>query len=625
MAAALALDYVRTTQAGKLPRLSRPIPIGDAGLARELDAATRASLEITRARDGGATHTLLAAVQRTLTAAGARLLAEILNAPLTDPAAIAARQDAWSWLLANPIAAASCRAALKGAPDMARALARLSLNRGGPRDLAAIRDGLAAARAAAAATELAGPLPALHLAEICATPWTGPPDLPALPAAALADPAPVRLDDGAIAPGYDAELDAERTLRDDSRRVIATLQLDYAQKFAVAAIKIRHHAQLGYVIEAPAAAVERLRDHPELTLRQGMASGARFSHPELSDIDRRISEAADRAAARERAVFSQLVDDQRWSNADRARRQRHRPRGTRRRAIQRETRRARHLVPAGVGRQRRFPDPRRPPSRGRSRAGRQRRVRAERLRPVARSPPAAADRAEHGGQIHLSAAERVDRHTRAVGPASACRERPHRRRRPAVFPRGGGGRSGARAQHLHGGDDRNRLHPARRRASLRLAWWWWTKSSAAALRHSTASRSPGRVLEALHNATRCRTIFATHFTRTFPAHGGRTCSTAFRPHMMRVKEWKHDVVFLHEVAEGAGGRSWGVHVARLAGVPAPVVKRAGTHARRPGAARRPPHRSRRAATVRRRPAARGSATARSARRSARRDRTGQTG
>src|SRR6185503_19763605 len=94
-----------------------------------------------------------------------------------------------------------------------------------------------------------------------------------------------------------------------SRRVIATLQLDYAQRYSVASLKIRHHAQLGYVIEAPAVAVEKLRDMPEITLRQGMANGARFTTPELSDLDRRISEAAERAASRERTVFAQLVQD----------------------------------------------------------------------------------------------------------------------------------------------------------------------------------------------------------------------------------------------------------------------------------------------------------------------------
>ena len=303
-AAAIALDYVRATQAGKMPRLSPPNPIGDSG-RMELDAATRQSLEILRARDGGTAHTLFAAVHRTHTAAGARQLADWLAGPLTDPKSIAARQDAWSWLLANPIETTHIRTALRAAPDIARALARLSLGRGGPRDLAAIRDGLKSA--ASAVAQLAGPLPT-HLAEIREA-LDLPPTLPSILQAALADPAPLRLDPsaGAIAPGYDGELDAERALRDDSKRVIAALQLDFAQKYGVASLKIKHHAQLGYVIESPAQFVEKLRDHADLTLRQGMANSARFTQPDLSDLDRRISEAGERAALRERIVFAHLV------------------------------------------------------------------------------------------------------------------------------------------------------------------------------------------------------------------------------------------------------------------------------------------------------------------------------
>src|SRR5271165_2530470 len=150
IAALLAVDYVRTTQAGTLPRLARPAPQGRTGLLA-MDAATRASLEIHRARDGGSLHTLLGTVQRTLTPAGARLLAAWLAAPLTDPAAITERQDAWGWLLAERDAAGRLRDALRTAPDIARALGRLSVGRGGPRDLAAVRDGLRAARAAGAA------------------------------------------------------------------------------------------------------------------------------------------------------------------------------------------------------------------------------------------------------------------------------------------------------------------------------------------------------------------------------------------------------------------------------------------------------------------------------------------
>ena len=135
---------------------------------------------------------------------------------------------------------------------------------------------------------------------------------------------------------------------------IATLQLDYAQRYGVASLKIRHHAQLGYVIEAPAAAVEKLRDFPELTLRQGMANGARFTTPELSDLDRRITEAGERAAARERAVFAQLVREA-LAHADALAACADALAVPRRRAVGGEAGRGRHLVPPAGDRRRRVP------------------------------------------------------------------------------------------------------------------------------------------------------------------------------------------------------------------------------------------------------------------------------
>ena len=285
-----------------------PLPSRAAGPRRRMamDPATRTSLEILRARDGGTEHTLLSTVKRTLTAAGARLLGHVLSAPLTRRSAIIGRADGWTWMLANPAATERLREALRGAPDMARALGRVALNRGTPRDLSALRDGLLAARRVS--ETLSGPLPAVLAGALASL---------AIDTAlgthltdALADPAPARMDEGAvIRTGFDAELDAERSLRDDSRRTLASLQLDFAQRYGVASLKIRHHAQLGYVIEAPAAAVERLREYPELTLRQGMANGARFTTPELADLDRRISEAGDRAGQRERALFARLVQE----------------------------------------------------------------------------------------------------------------------------------------------------------------------------------------------------------------------------------------------------------------------------------------------------------------------------
>ena len=561
VAAALALDYVRATQAGKLPRLARPVPQGRAGVMA-MDAATRASLEIQRARDGGDRHTLLSAVQRTTTPAGARLLAGWLASPLTDPAAIAARQDGWSWSLANVEAAQKLRTVLRQAPDMARALARLSLNRGGPRDLAALRDALASARHAEAALE--GPLPAV-LAQ-ARTALAVDPTLARTLADALADPVPHRLEDGnVIRSGFDDELDKERALRDDSRRVLATMQLDCAQRYGLGSLKIKHHAQLGYVIEVPAAAVEKLRAYPELTLRQGMANGARFTTPELSELDRRISEASERAAARERTVFGHLVrtildrSEMLAAAADAL-------------AQLDAMQSAATLAQSGTWCRPIVTD------------GEDFEIRA------ARHPVVEAALAGHAAFIPNNCDLSPDRRVLLLtGPNMAGKSTYLRQNALiAVLAQAGlpvpadAARIGAvdRLFSRVGASD----DLARGRSTFMVEM-----TETAAILHQAGPRSLvvvdeiGRgtatldglaiawaVLEALHSAVRCRTIFATHFHELAELADRLP---RMKPHTMRVKEWKGTVVFLHEVAEGAARRSWGVHVAELAGVPAPVVRR----------------------------------------------------
>jgi DNA mismatch repair protein MutS len=561
-AVAWVLDYVRTTQAGKLPRLSPPVPLGRTG-RMELDAATRASLEITRARDGGIAHTLLASVQRTITAAGTRALADWLAAPLTDPAAIAGRQDAWSWLLANPGATTAIRAALRGAPDMARALARLSLGRGGPRDLAALRDGMRAGRACAEALD--GPLPPL-LGGLRSALTPAQPLFEDL-SQALADPAPVRIDEGMIAAGYDAQLDAERTLRDDSRRVIAGMQLDFAQRYGVASLKIRHHAQLGYVIEAPAASVEKLRAFPDLVLRQGMANGARFTQPALSDLDRRISEAAERAAARERAIFATicaraLAESDGLADCARAL------------AVLDVAQSAARLAEGGTWVRPAITDD------------------TDFAVLAGRHPVVEAALAGVAGFVPNDCSLPPERRLLLLTGPNMAGKSTFLRQNALIAILAQAGLPVPAASARIGVVDRlfSRVGAADDLARGRSTFMVEMTETAAIL-HQAGPRSLvvvdeiGRgtgtldglaiawaVLEALHNLVRCRAIFATHFhelaqlTAEMPR---------LAPHTMRVKEWKQDVVFLHEVAPGAAGRSWGVHVARLAGVPPAIVKRAG--------------------------------------------------
>ncbi len=562
-AAATALDYVRASAAGALPHLSRPVPRGAEGVLA-MDPATRASLELLRTRDGGTSHSLFAAVDRTVTAPGARLLGAWIAAPLTAPEAVAARQDVWSWMGANPDATTRLRAALRAAPDMARALGRLSMQRGGPRDLAALRAGLAAARVAAAT--LAPPLPPL-LAQ-ARTALTVDPALETTLAAALTEPAPLRLDDGpAIRPGFDAELDAERGLRDDSRRVLAGMQRDYAQRFGVASLKIRHHAQLGYVIEVPAQAAERLRADPALTLRQSLANAARFATAELADLDRRIAEAAERALVRERAVLAHLV----------------------RLALEQAaalTAAADALALLDVAQS----------AASLAEAGRWCRpvvtgetdFLAQGARhPVVEAALAGSATAFVPNDCDLSPERRL---LLLTGPNMAGKSTFLRQNALLVVLAQAGLPVPAESFRL-GVVDRlfSRVGAADDLARGRSTFMVEMTETAAIL-HQAGPASLvvvdeiGRgtatldglaiawaVLEALHGAIRCRTIFATHF-HELAALAERL--PRLKPHTMRVKEWKQQVVFLHEVAEGAAGRSWGVHVAELAGVPAPVVRRA---------------------------------------------------
>lgn len=560
MAAGLALAYVRSTQAGKLPVLAPPARREGAGTLA-MDAATRASLEILRARDGGTDHTLFSAVDRTVTAPGARLLSQWLAAPLTDAAAITARQDAWGRLLVDSAACAALRLALRGAPDAARALGRLSVGRGGPRDLLAIRQTLHAA------TEIAALLPGGGLLDTLRADLQVPPSLAGTLGRALAAAPPLRLEDGgAIAEGFDGELDAERRLRDDSRRVVTGLQMDYAQRYGVASLKIRHHQQLGYVMEVPAAAADALKAKPELSLRQSMANAARFTNPELADLDRRINEAAGRAAAREAAIFAVLVADVLAQAPD-----------LRRAAAALAT----LDVLQGCARL---------------------------AEPGNWCCPAVTDDAAFTVTAARHPVVEAALPTGTSFQPNDCDLSPHRRVLLLTGPNMAGKSTYLRQNALLvilaqaglpvpaasariGVADRlfSRVGAADDLARGRSTFMTEMTETAAIL-NQAGPRSVvvvdeiGRgtatadglaiawaVLEALHQQIRCRTLFATHFHEL--AGLGQSLPQ-MRPHAMLVREWKNDIVFLHEVGEGAAGRSWGVHVAKLAGVPAPTVRRA---------------------------------------------------
>ncbi|RVD07543.1 DNA mismatch repair protein MutS, partial [Mesorhizobium sp. M2A.F.Ca.ET.029.05.1.1] len=304
-----AIAYVEKTQKAERPPLSRP-EREEQGSTLFIDPATRANLELLRTLSGSRDGSLFKAIDRTVTGGGARLLADRLMAPLTDPAAIAARLDSVSFFRSEVRLCQSLRASLKSVADMPRALSRLALNRGGPRDLGALRAGFEAARAIAelfAATALPAEL-AAALAAIKALPEA----LARHLSEALDDELPlIRRDGGFVRTGYHAELDEMRALRDESRKVIAGLERSLIEETGIRSLKIRHNNVLGYYIEVTAShhSIMTGSDAAKARFihRQTMANAMRFTTTELAELESKIANAADRALSIELAAFDRLT------------------------------------------------------------------------------------------------------------------------------------------------------------------------------------------------------------------------------------------------------------------------------------------------------------------------------
>jgi DNA mismatch repair protein MutS len=299
---------VERTQKAERPALARPSSQRESRTL-DIDAATRANLEISRTLAGAREGSLVSVIDCTVTPAGARLLAERVGAPSTDSNEIARRLDAVSFFFDNSRLREGLRTRLNRAPDLARALSRLSLQRGGPRDLAAVSASLAAARDIAdfLGHEDAPTEASRDIAELAAVDAT----LEQKISRSLNKELPLdRRAGGFIARGVDAELDEASDLRDHSRKIVAGLQAKYVELAEVRQLKVKHNNFLGYFIEVAQAHGEKLLRPPfdaTFTHRQTMADAMRFSTRELVELDARIASAAERALARELAIFDELV------------------------------------------------------------------------------------------------------------------------------------------------------------------------------------------------------------------------------------------------------------------------------------------------------------------------------
>lgn len=566
------VEYLDITQKGKLPLLRPPVREMAHG-TMQIDAATRRNLELTHSLSGGRDGSLLSVIDRTATAGGGRLLERRLSSPSCDLAEIRARLDGVTFFKEASRLTEDVRAALRKVPDIDRALSRLGLDRGGPRDLAAIRSGIAAAEDIAtmlsdrdlpdnlsdAASALTGHDALSHL----------------LDEALVAEPPLLARDGGFIAPGYDADLDEARQLRDEGRGVIAGMQAQYADHTGISSLKIKHNNVLGYFIETTATHAQKMLGAPlseHYIHRQTTANAVRFTTVALSDMETKILNAGNRALEIEKSLYSTLVAEVLTQAAEIA-----------------NTARALAELDVAAGfatlaRSENWTAPKVDESRVFDvQAGRHPVVEAALKR--SGDPFVAND-------CRLSNGERDADIWLLTGPNMAGKSTFLRQNALIALLAQSGSYVPAKSAHIGivsqlfsrvgASDDLARgrstfmvemvetaaiLNQANDRALVILDEIGRGTATYDGLSIAWAT------LEHLHDVNQCRALFATHYhemTQLAAKLDGVENAT------IAVKEWEGDVIFLHEVHKGAADRSYGVQVAKLAGLPDSVIARANT-------------------------------------------------
>jgi len=558
--------YLEHTAKGALPFL-RPPRLSRTDAAMAIDAATRESLELTISQAGTRKGSLLDAVDRTVTGAGARLLGQDMAAPLMDRPQVEARLDLVQRFHDDSGLRDLVRGALRALPDIGRALGRLAAGRGSPRDLGQLRDGLDGAWRLGERLDAIGEVPAL-LAEL-APQLRGHGALIDLLARALVPEPPIDASNGGyIAEGYDAALDDLRDAGAGGRRAIAALEADYRARTGIAALKVRHNGVLGYHIEVPSRAADPLMQPDSgFTHRQTLAGVVRFNAPDLHDVALRVTQAGAHALTAEAAHLEELTGkalDRREAIAATAD------------AL------ARIDVAAAL---------------------------AERAAEGGWARPALVDHScfEIAGGRHPVVEEAIAR-TGGRFVANDCKLSEDSRLWLVTGPNMGGKSTFLRQNALIavlaqagsyvpatsatlGLVDRlfSRVGASDNLARGRSTFMVEMVETAAILAQATPRSfvildEVGRgtstydglaiawaVVEAIHEDNRCRCLFATHYHEL--TRLAERCD-ALTLHHVRAREWKGELVLLHEVAEGPADRSYGLAVARLAGLPPLTIKRA---------------------------------------------------
>jgi len=568
------IAYVDQSQKGRTAPLRPPL-LDAADAVMAIDAATRQSLEILLTQRGQSKNSLRHAIDLTVTAPGARLLANRLAAPLRDAAAINARLDAVARLADDTILRAKLRTELKSVPDLARALSRLALERGGPRDLAAIGKAVGVALALGEKLSQISDLPAV-LSGLAQTLVAAPRTLASEFGLALDDDLPLLTRDGGfVRPAYDARLDEERALGSETRAVVAALQARLMDETDVRSLKIKHNGVLGFFVEVPANHGQKLLEAPHREIfihRQTLANAMRFTTTELAELEGRIARAQDAALEIEHTIFAQL-----------------------REAALIETVRLQRLADAlaeldvtaslaEIAATRDYCRPQVDDSLAFAILGGR--------HPVVEAMVKAEGHAFVANDADLSGADEIGggKLWLVTGPNMGGKSTFLRQNALIAILAQMGSFVPADSAHI-GVVDRlfSRVGASDDIAHGRSTFMVEMVETAAILNRATRRSlvvldEIGRgtatfdglsiawaAVEALHETTGCRALFATHFHELTSL--AKTLTRVANV-TMKVREWEGEVVFLHEVGPGAADRSYGIQVARLAGLPEPVIARA---------------------------------------------------
>lgn len=560
------IAYLTHAGQGKMPFLKMPV------LRRHtehlaVDQATRDSLEITSAQRGGRTGSLLQEVDRTVSGAGARMLAADLAAPLMDRTAIEARLSLVQYFHDTPLLRDAVRAALKSLPDISRALGRIVAGRGSPRDLGQLRDGLDGGWTIRQRLGLIADRPAILGSLLPLLDGHGA-MVDHMTRALVQSPPTESTQGGYIAEGYDPALDTLRSAARDGRRAIAALEARYRNATGVTTLKIRHNAVLGYFVEVPAKHGDPLmRADSGFTHRQTMAGAVRFNSPELHEEAVRITQAGAHAVAAEAAHLEELIEravlrrDAIAASAD---------------ALARIDVAAAlaHRASEGGWCLPQFSDiPCLDITGGRH--------------PVVESALAKKGERFVANDCALSADNRL---WLISGPNMGGKSTFLRQNALIILLAQSGSYVPAASARL-GIVDRlfSRVGASDNLAQGRSTFMVEMVETAAILAQATERSfvildEVGRgtstydglalawaIVEGIHENNRCRCLFATHYHELSRLSESLDSLTL---HHVRAKEYKGDLVLLHELARGPADRSYGIAVAKLAGIPPQVLARA---------------------------------------------------